>query len=147
MTGKFSTPHHIGVIVRDLDNAMKHYESLGIGPFEEFPSSEMDGLTDKTMYGKRIDFKIRAAMCKMGDLELELIQPVKDAALMEDFLKSRGEGIHHIAFLVDNLEEETAKLTGKGYKIVFSVKRPGGGGGVYLDTGKVGGVILEFFKW
>ena len=142
----FSKLEHLGVIVRDLDKAIRFYESLGIGPFEEMSADVMSGLTDKTMYGVSVDFELRAAVAKMGGVNLELIQPVKDAPLMENFLKTKGEGIHHLGFLVDNLEEETVKLTGKGCRIILSVKLPDGRGAVYLDTGKVGGVVTEFLQ-
>ena len=140
----FSRFDHIGVIVRNLDKAIEYYQSLGIGPFEKM---DLSGLTGKTMYGKPTDFETEMAMAKLGAVGIELIQPVKDAPLFEEFLENNGEGINHIAFVVDDLKKETAKLTGKGAKVILEARLESGGGGAYLDTREVGGVIIELVQW
>ena len=108
---------------------------------------DLSGLTGKTMYGKPIDFETKIAAVKLGEVGLELIQPVKDAPLFEEFLENVGEGINHIAFVVDDLEKETAKLVDKGVKVILTTRLTSGGGGVYLDTREVGGVIIELVQW
>jgi len=62
-----------------------------------------------------------------------------------DFLKSNGEGINHIAFTVDaeHFEPEVEKMKTKGLPILFSGWKKNGGGFVYFDTRKVGGIITE----
>lgn len=135
---------HIGVIVKDLGKAIKYYETLGVGQFKE---ADLSGLTGKTMFGKPVDFQLRMAKAQVGQVSIELIQPVKNAPLFEDFLKRKGEGINHIAFVVENLDKETAILVKKGYKVVLTARLASGGGGAYLDTGEVGGMLVELVQW
>jgi len=140
----FSRFDHIAVIVKDLNKAIEYYESLGMGSFEK---ADLSGLTDKTMYGKPVDFQTEMAHAQVGGVTIELIQPVKDAPVFEEFLEKNGEGIHHIAFVVDDLEKETAKLVDKGIEVILTAKLASGGGGVYLDTRKIGGVVIELVQW
>lgn len=138
----FSNIHHIGVVVKDLDRAIKYYESLGIGPFEPRDTSK---LTEKEMYGKPTDFKLKIAVAQLGPVKLELTQPDGNAPVQENFLKTRGEGINHLAFAVDNVLEARDKLVKKGLEVILSTKT-GTGRAAYFDT-KVGGVIFEVVQW
>ena len=138
----FSKIVQVGVVVRDLDKTVEYYESLGIGPFRELT---LDALTDKTQYGKPLDFKIRASIAKLGPIDIELIQPIKDAPLQQDFLDTKGEGINHVCFQVDDIDKEEANLVEKGLKVVQSVRRPTGGSS-YFDTREVGGVLFELVQ-
>jgi len=59
------------------------------------------------------------------------------------FLESRGEGIHHIAFIVDEIKEATDIMTDAGFNVVSSSNNQGGGGMAFFDTDRVGGVQIE----
>lgn len=135
---------HVGVVVRDMDKAIEYYQSLGIGPFKSRPTATF---TDKTMYGKPTDFKLKAAIAPMGQINLELIQPVEEAPVHEQFLETRGEGIHHIAFEVADIDKGTAKMVERGLEVILSLKRTTGGGASYFDSSKVGGAIIELVQW
>jgi len=135
----FSRFDHVGLVVRDLDRAIKYYESLGIGPWQTF---QMGSLTDKTMYGKPTDFDMNVAKAQLGNTAIEMIQPVKNCPLLEELLDKNGEGINHMCFGVSDLAEEEAKLLKKGLKIVLSARHATGGAD-YFDTREVGGVIIE----
>ena len=139
-TWRFS---HVGVLVADLDKAAEYYQSFGIGPFG-FP----EGLTlmDREVYGKPAsDVKNRAGLAQLGPTKIELVQPVSGKSVQKEFLDKHGEGINRIAFEVDDIEKETAKLLEKGFKVISSGKFVGGGF-AYFDTDKVGGVIFEMFQ-
>ena len=140
----FSRLEHMGVVVRDLDKAIEYYQSLGIGPFEVIAT---DTITDKTMYGKPMNWKMKAAIAQMGPIKFELIEPVEDAPLWEEFLERGGEGINHLAFVVDDCAKETAKLTNKGLKVVQTARFESGGSCAFFDTREVGGVIIELIQW
>jgi methylmalonyl-CoA epimerase len=133
--------HHIGVIVRDLDKAVEFYEEvLGIGPFE--PSKLAH--TDREMYGKLApDVKNAAKGTKIGSTRFEVVQPVAGESIQMEFLESRGEGINHLGFLVDDIEEATAIMVEAGFKVISYAKNEGGGGMAYFDTDRVGGVQIE----
>ena len=79
----------------------------------------------------------------MGPIWLELIQPVSGKYIHKEFLESRGEGINHICFLVDDIEEVISIMAEAGFKAIVYQKNVGGGGMAFFDTDKVGGVIIE----
>ena len=143
----FSKVDQIGIIVRDLDKAVEYYESLGIGPFEP-----MTGMVakDRKVMGKpvpadSIGMKIKVA--KVGPIEFEVIQPTKGPSVHMKSLESKGEGINHLGFFVDDIEKEEAKMVEKGYDVIYSLRFEGGGGASYFDTDKVGGVLFEIIQW
>jgi methylmalonyl-CoA/ethylmalonyl-CoA epimerase len=141
----FSRIDHMGFLVRDLDKAIKDFESLGIGPFQEI---EMETIVYREMYGKPADWRLRAAVVKIDPgIKIELIQPLEKADLLQDFLTKKGEGINHVAFAVEDLDKEVAKLQKRGLKPIFIAKRSTGHGGVYFDTRETGGTIFELIQW
>jgi len=134
---------HVGIIVRDMDRAIEHYQALGLGPFESLNVTPIE----RKVYDKPADdVKNVARVAQMGPVRLELVQPVSGESVQKEFLESRGEGINHLGFFVDDLDKEVAKLVEKGFKVISSVKLVGGGSSVYLDTDKVGGVIFELMQ-
>jgi 4-hydroxyphenylpyruvate dioxygenase-like putative hemolysin len=137
------TFHHVGVVVRDLDKAMKYFQSIGIGPFTANPS---EVATDRKVYGKPANIKLKGAEAQLGPIKFELIQPVEGESVQKEFLENKGEGMNHIGFIVDDLETEVRKLEKKGFSVISSGKIPPSGGFAYVGTNKVGGVIIELIK-
>ncbi|MDD5083299.1 MAG: VOC family protein [Dehalococcoidales bacterium] len=135
---------HISVIVRDIEKAIKYYESLGIGPFEGAGGGSGVVRAERTVRGKPApDVKNIEKMAQLGPIKLALVQPVAGNSLQKEWLEKYGaEGIDHIAFRVENLQEETDKLIKKGFKVVQSLK-VGDGGLNFFDTDKVGGFMIE----
>jgi len=126
--------NHIGVVVRDVDAAVEYYQSLGI----------VDKATDRvTMEGKKA--KLVGRFINIGSLLIELWQPVRGETVQQEFLNSRGEGVNHIAFHVDDLAREKAKLVEKGIPVVFSVKDEEGDM-AYFDVRKVGNTLIELIQ-
>jgi len=140
----FSKLHHIGAIVSDVDKTAEYYESLGIGPFDPLVLSPKE----RILRGKPADdLKLKIRMAHVGPVRFELIQPVAGkGSIWKEFLDSRGEGISHLAFLVDDLDKEEAELVKKGLNVIFRVRFQNGGGTTYLETDKVGGVVFELFQ-
>ena len=132
---------HISLIVRDIEQAIKYYESLGIGPFET--PEDSGTIEGRTVHGKPApDVKNISKMARLGPTKVALVQPVSGQSVQKEFLERHGEGIDHIGFRVDNLREETDKLAKKGFKVVSSGKS-GDGGFNFFDTDKVGGFMIE----
>jgi methylmalonyl-CoA/ethylmalonyl-CoA epimerase len=126
--------NHIGVVVRDVDKAVEYYQSLGI----------VDKATDRiTMEGKKA--KLVGRFINIGSLLIELWQPVRGKTVQQEFLDSRGEGVNHIAFNVDDLASEKAKLVEKGIPVVFSVKDEEGDM-AYFDVREVGNTLIELIQ-
>jgi len=139
--------HHVAVVVRDMDKAVEYYQSLGIATFQ--PEFMLDSSTyiDYKVYGKTSDTidKTRMRFVQIGPFRLELVQPVEGGLIFKEFLKSKGEGVHHIAYLVDDLEKETAELTQKGIPVITRVKTQTFGF-AYFDIRKIGNVIIELIQ-
>lgn len=136
----FSKLIHVGVVVRDIDKAIKYLSSLGVGASQ--PSSPPGPMTEALFRGKPVDWKLKVSFAKIGQSWLELLQPIEGASSLKEFLDSKGEGVHHIAFAVDDLDKEVAKLAKRGVRVLMS-GRWAGGGFAYLETDAVGGIVIE----
>ena len=141
----FARVAQIGVIVRDLEAALAFYEALGLGPFKT--SAGAAPIVDREVYGKPApDVKNRIATTRLGQVELELVQPVSGASMQREFLERHGEGVNHLGFVVEDLEAEVPRLLAKGFRIVSRGRVLGGGAFAYLDTDRIGGVVFELMQ-
>ena len=143
----FSKVEHIGVVVRDMDKAVEYYESLGIGPFKPLRHKL---LSQQMMLGKPVEpdsFALKTRQARLGSIKVELLEPEKGESLWKEFLDTNGEGIMHLAFLVDDIDREEAKLVEKGLTVLYHVRFQTGGGSAYFDTREFGGVIIELVQW
>lgn len=138
----FTKVIQVGLVVKDVDKVIERLSSLGIGPFNEMKLSpeREEWFRGKRMYA---DFKIRGVM--IGDIQIELIQPLSGDSPHKEFLESKGEGIQHIACSVEDVEKEVAKLTAKGATVLLRAKFPGGRGVAYMDLG-AGGLVIELIQ-
>ena len=128
----------VGVVVRDVEKTIQQLSSLGIGPFEPktLPPERKEWFRGKPMYA---EFNIHAA--RIGDVELELIQPVSGESPHKEFLETKGEGIQHVMFAVDDFDDTVARLTEKGAGELLRAIFPGGRGVAYLDLNAANFVI------
>lgn len=132
---------HIGVAVKDIAKAVEFYQTLGVGPFNK--SSIVT--KDKTLHGKPITGGITLVQIgRMGNIGLQLIQPVEGDSISKESLENIGECINHVAFEVDDIESIMEDMVNKGYAIVFSSKYVGGGGEIYIDTGN--NFYIQYFQ-
>ncbi len=105
---------HVGLAVADLDAAVAHFRDLL-------------GLEER--YRERVDSQgVLAVMLGAGEAGLELLAPVRDDSPVGKFLARRGEGIHHVAIEVDDVDSELRRLDAAGVALVDRVGREGAGG-------------------
>jgi len=136
----FSNLHHLSIVVRNIDKAVKFYTSIGIGPFKHYPPlKEYAKLNVPDEIGFR-NLVIKVA--RVGPLEIQLIQPGKGRSLYKDFLTKKGEGVFHLGFVVDDVDKSEAEVKHLGLNVVSSGRREDGSGFSYLDTQGRGGVTL-----
>ena len=129
---------HIGVVVEDIGKTMEFLSSIwGLGPWQ---TVEISLGKDMLIVGE--PFRQKLAWAKLGSTTLELIQQLEGGGPWPEFLKTKGEGLHHIGFNISNWDEMVAKLKQQGGKMVA--------GGVYegkrwcyFDI-KPGGILVEF---
>jgi len=137
-------PEHIGVVVRDIDKAVQYLSSTyaiqNLQIVGDYTPND-----DELLAGK--NFAVRIATAEMGKIKIELLQPINEGSILARFLKSHGEGLHHIAFWVPNLDEVLAKFEAQGVKKLVG-GYVDGKRWIYMDTGiKPGGIITEFMEF
>jgi len=140
---------HVGVEVRDLDKAIEHYQSLGfeVGPEPERITGS-NSYKNFKMYGKTPDIliKTRIRFVQKDSLRFELLQPVEGYSVHNEFLDNKGEGASHVCFIVDDFDNEIAKLVEKGALPIFSGETQKGQKFAYMDARKIGGLIFEMVQ-
>jgi len=134
----------IGVVVRDIAKAVDYYSTtFGWGPFK-ISEFEMKGADYN---GRKIDCKIKMARARQPGIEIELIQSLEGDTPYTDFLKEKGEGLHHLGIRVEDVGATLAKLSGQGIRPVFSLSYPEIGlAFAYLNSDSVGGVMIEIMQ-
>lgn len=129
----------VGVVVKDLDKTVEYLTSLGMGPFKISTVTHPSA----TVHGEKIFYQVRLAKSQQGPVELELIEYQKGKTIHKEFLDERGEGLHHIKFTVKDINATVNRFAQKGIEPLQQDRAVGGGGMAYLDTAKIGGVIIE----
>ncbi|HHE65549.1 MAG TPA: methylmalonyl-CoA epimerase [Bacteroidetes bacterium] len=102
---------HIGIAVRDLENANQIFQDILNTPSYKSESVKSEG--------------VKTSFFKVGPNKIELLQAANPDSPIAKFIEKRGEGIHHIAFAVDNVEEEIKRLTSKGYRLINQSPKTG----------------------
>ncbi len=105
---------HIGIAVKNLNENIKYYEEiLGVKCYN------IEEVTDQ---------KVKTAFFKIGQTKIELLEPTAPDSPVQKFIDKRGEGIHHIAFAVDNINQKLETLENKGIKLIDKQSRKGAEG-------------------
>lgn len=150
MTSKkssFTKLQHVGVVVKDINKAIAYFESLGIGPFGAPGGKKAFAIAFKgELHGKPATWTTTISNAKIGDVELELLEPTKGPQALKESLDATGEGLHHIGYLTDSLEKEIANFKKNGIGIWTIAREDDGGGFLYSDPTPVGGIAIEFRK-
>lgn len=126
--------HHIGIIVHDLARAAETYRVLGFrnGYEEEVPTQG-----------------VRVLLFPTGEMEqfIELFAPTRDGALTR-FLEKRGEGVHHVAFAVDDIQAALGRLRENGVRLIDTEPRAGAHGWsvAFLHPAAAQGVLIELVQ-
>jgi len=136
------TLEHVGLSVKNMDDAVRYFQSLG-GKTDERPPFILDSANIKSIatYG-RTDaptWKIKIKMLNIGPLTLELTEPVSGGNYNETWMKEHGEGANHISFIVPELDKEVEELKAKGVPAMYHAS----GVYAYMDARKVGGLVIE----
>jgi methylmalonyl-CoA mutase C-terminal domain/subunit len=122
---------HIGIAVKSIDEALKFWEgALGI---------RCHGVEEVE------EQKVKTAFLPIRDTEIELLEGTSPDSPVAKFVEAKGEGIHHIALRVDDLETALAELEAKGVRLIDKTPRCGAGGAkiAFVHPKASGGVLLE----
>lgn len=128
------TIDHLGIAVRNLDEASAPYRLLGIEQIGE----------DEVVASQYV--KVRAL--KVGESLLELLEPTSPDSPIATFIEKRGEGLHHVAFRVQNLEAEIQRLLKEDAQFINTEPRAGRAGTsvVFLHPKWAKGVLVELVE-
>lgn len=122
---------HIGIAVSKLDEALRIYQKiLGLK-------------LEKTMSDE--NRKLRLAFLLADETKIELLEPTAPGSTVARFIEKKGEGIHHIAFQVTNIENFLKQLKEKGIPLIDEKPRVGAEGGkiAFLHPKSLGNVLVE----
>ena len=124
---------HLGIAVKSLDEAIPYYENiLGMKCYS------IEEVADQ---------KVKTAFFKVGQTKLELLEPTSDESPIAKFIEKRGEGIHHLAFAVeDGVPNALAEMEGKGVRLIDKAPRKGAEGLniAFIHPKSTHGVLTEF---
>lgn len=122
---------HIGIAVKNMKEASSTYEKLLGKP--SYKTEIVEGQ------------KVKVAFFQAGESKVELLAASTSDSVISSFIKKRGEGIHHLAFRVVNLEKEIERLKKEGFELVHEIPRKGADNKriVFLHPKKNHGVLVE----
>jgi methylmalonyl-CoA/ethylmalonyl-CoA epimerase len=103
--------NHIGIAVRSIDAQRPFYEGTLGGVFE--------GVEEVP------DQKVRVGFFRVNDVRLELLEPTDPSSTIATFLEKKGEGLHHVAFTVDDIRARIAELKDSGLRMIDEAPRAG----------------------
>ncbi|MBO0684151.1 MAG: methylmalonyl-CoA epimerase [Candidatus Dormibacteraeota bacterium] len=109
---------HLGLAVRDLDAAIALYRDVFGLQLEHRWVAETD--------------RMEAASFRIGDVHLELMQPLDEDSPVGKFIARRGEGLHHVAYKVDDVAEALGAARAAGVETIDQTPRPGGDGRTHI---------------
>jgi len=123
---------HIGIAVKDLEATAKLYSDI----------------FSLSAHGKETMSDLNAIFFKVGESEIELLQSTIADGLIAKYINKKGEGVHHIAYYIDNLEQALESLKDKGFELIDKVPRKGANNTrvAFLNPKSCYGVLIELIE-
>lgn len=139
----------ICILVPDLDKAMKNFhERFGIGPWSVYTYDKR--LVKKmTRNGKPTEYASRIGLANVGNLRIELIQPLEGDTVYTDYIKKHGYGVQHLGILTENMQESLRDAKEAGLEMTMDGSGfglDGDGHYAYLDTEDLVGIMFELIE-
>ena len=123
--------HHVGIVVRSLDAAFAFYRDALSLPVHKEAVIQDQG--------------VRAALLTIGESEIELLEPIAPGTGVARFLEQRGEGLHHLCFETDDVNEELETAKRRGVRLIDQQPRAGLAGMIcFLHPKSNHGVLIEY---
>ncbi len=139
----FKGVYQVGLVVKDCRASVKtYYDDYGIGPWSFYEMSP-DSVRDMIVRDKPQPYAMRVAVAFLGEVMIELIEPLDDKSIYAEFLKEHGEGIHHLLFDVEDYDKTVSFFKDKGLGIMQGGNNQGLVKFAYFDTRKELGMISE----
>lgn len=122
---------HLGIAVENIDAGIKLYEQLLDGSCYKIEEVESEG--------------VKTAFFQIGDSKIELLQPTSEESAIAKFIDKKGEGLHHVAYAVKNIEAKIEDLKAQGYRMIHDHPKPGADNKkiAFLHPKSTKGVLVE----
>ncbi|TYR82491.1 methylmalonyl-CoA epimerase [Priestia megaterium] len=122
---------HIGIAVHSIEYVRPFYEQT-----LNLPLLGIEYVEDQ---------QVKVAFFQCGDVKLELLEPTSDSSPIQQFLNKRGEGLHHVAFGTQTIDQRITQLKRKGIRMIDETPRIGAGGAqiAFLHPSSSAGVLYE----
>ena len=123
---------HLGIAVKNLEEAIPYYENiLGLKCYNIEEVAEQ---------------KVKTAFFKVGETKIELLEPTCEESTIAKFIEKRGEGVHHIAFAVNDITDSIKEAEEKGVQLIDKTPRKGAENLTiaFLHPKSTQGVLTEF---
>ena len=108
---KISHIEHLGIAVKSLEEAIPYYEKV-LG----FKCYNIEEVADQ---------KVKTAFFKVGQTKIELLEPTSEDSTVAKFIENRGQGVHHVAFAVEGVEDALAEAESKEIRLIDKTPRKG----------------------
>jgi len=121
---------HVGVAVKSVEQMLAIYSQLGDFQVRQ---TEVAGQ------------KAKVLLMRAGDTSVEFLEPTSEESTLAKFIRDRGEGLHHIAFEVDDIASATEELKGRGFRFIYDQPAPGKFGSRvnFMHPKSTGGILVE----
>jgi methylmalonyl-CoA/ethylmalonyl-CoA epimerase len=139
MTKIFDRLHHVCIVVHDIEVTQEYYESIGIGPWLNYPP--LADYTELEMPSAEGFLSMKYRYCNTENIQLQLCQPGEGTPQAE-FLAEHGEGVFHLGFEVADADASEAQAANDGLAVWMKGRRSDNSGFTYFKTPKAG-VTLE----
>ncbi|MGB1102340.1 MAG: methylmalonyl-CoA epimerase [Crocinitomicaceae bacterium] len=122
---------HIGIAVKDLESANKLFGTLFNMPHYKIESVESEG--------------VKTSFFQTGESKIELLEATNPDSAIAKFIEKRGEGIHHLAFEVSDIDAEIERLSNEGYQLIHQTPKDGADNKriAFLHPKSTNGVLVE----
>jgi catechol 2,3-dioxygenase-like lactoylglutathione lyase family enzyme len=139
------TVAQIGIVVRDIQTTARAWADILGLPMPEIEVTDPIDLAHTEYGGQPSPARAKLAFLRMGQVDVELIEPIDEPSTWNDHLDAKGEGLHHIAFRIKGMNERLAYLDAKGVALLQRGDFTGGRY-AYVDATGTLGLILELLE-
>ena len=138
----FNELHHVCIVVNDVGKSVAYYESIGIGPWIDYPP--LDNI-DRELQMPDLEgfFETQFKFAQLANVQLLLCQPGTGNTPQRNFLNSHGEGVFHLAFQTPDCDAAEGVAKAAGLVPLMRGRRSDGSGFTYFDSAAETGVVLE----
>ena len=135
----------IGLVVKDIEKTSKAYaDFLGVDVPQWFLTDAVDKA--QTIFKDKLtEARAKLAFFYLKNITIELIEPVGGPSTWQEFLDTHGEGVHHIAFEIEGMDEKIVQLQRKGMSLLQKGDYEGGRYS-YIDSSQQLGILLELLE-